>query len=159
MPCTYWHYWQVHIVQVGVCARWMYGTCTSKRLAYWAQEVLAACEDKILVSDYAYSGVIAQCIACLFLIGPLWKMTCTALSEQGFINFWSVDPQPVIFSWISWLIHIKIQMDRFCFNWSSKPSEFLCVTQKGDNLDQQKNSEDQLKQVSAGPVDQFLVNS
>ena len=50
-------------------------------------------------------------------------------------------------------------MDHFCFNRSSKPSEFLCVTQKGDNLDQQKNSEDQLNQVSAGPVDQFLVNS
>ena len=31
----------------------------------------------------------------------------------------------------------------FCCSWSSKPTEFLCVMQKGDNLDQQKNSEDQ----------------
>ena len=29
---------------------------------------------------------------------------------------------------------------------------------KGDNLDQQKTWEDQLNQISAGPVDQLLFN-
>ena len=31
-------------------------------------------------------------------------------------------------------------------------TEFLCAKQKGDNLDQQKNWEDQLNQISASPV-------
>ena len=37
-------------------------------------------------------------------------------------------------------------------------NQLFCVTQKGDNLDQQKNWEDQLNQTSAGSVDQLLVN-
>ena len=36
----------------------------------------------------------------------------------------------------------------FCWSWSSKPTEFLCVTQQGDNLNQQKDWEDQLNQSS-----------
>ena len=31
----------------------------------------------------------------------------------------------------------------FCWSWASRPTEFLCLTQKGNNLDQQKNLEDQ----------------
>ena len=27
----------------------------------------------------------------------------------------------------------------FCWSWASRPTEFLCLTQKGNNLDQQKN--------------------
>ena len=34
------------------------------------------------------------------------------------------------------------------------PTDFLCLTQKGDDLDQQKNLEDRLNQISASPVDQ-----
>ena len=35
---------------------------------------------------------------------------------------------------------------------------WLCLTQKGNNLDQQKNLEDQLNQISAGPVDHSPFN-
>ena len=48
----------------------------------------------------------------------------------------------------------------FCWSWSSRPTEFLflCLTQKSNNLDQQKNLEDQLNQILAGPVDQSPFN-
>ena len=76
--------------------------------------------------------------------------------------------------WVSWIIYDTLLwcVYEFWFHCSGfflKPlirlsptsdflAEFLCLTQKGNNFDQQKNLEDQLNQISAGPVDQSPFN-
>ena len=60
--------------------------------------------------------------------------------NRYFINHCSAGPPPVI---------LARSVD-FCCSWSSGLAEFLCVTQQGDNMDQQGNGRDQLRWISAG---------
>ena len=40
--------------------------------------------------------------------------------------------------------HLKMVLHQcFFLSWASRPTELLCLTQKSNNLDQQKNLEDQ----------------